>query len=162
MHAKTQGHTGETGKTKHWVFSLSAMKDDERKLEVASTGSVFYLENAHDKTHKHTLSPTFKTAVFADPTLSNHLTSLFFADSYNYLANTTGNAVAGSRWRKSPAGAGGREEAVGIITTLMEYINQGDDPMWRLHGSFFFFLFDRGLLGVTTGSADQYGALPSC
>lgn len=27
---------------------------------------------------------------------------------------------------------------MGIIIILMEYINQGDDPMWRPHGRFFF------------------------
>lgn len=79
-----------------------------------------------DKTHKNLSSLRVErtvAAVSADPTLSN---LFFFADSYNYHANTTGNATTGSRWRKTPAGGLGKKEAVGIITTVMDYTTQGD------------------------------------
>lgn len=57
-------------------------------------------------------------------------TSLFIANTYNYHATAIGNAIAGWRRRKTPAGA---EEAVGVITAVMECTNQGDYQTWYLN-----------------------------
>ena len=65
----------------------------------------------------------------ADPSLSNHLTFLFSAESHYYHANTTGNANTVSLSGGRPLftrGALSKEEVVGIITRVMEYTNRGD------------------------------------
>lgn len=79
------------------------------------------------KTHINTHALRKVAEVCADQTPSNHSTSLFIADSYNYHANATGNAIAGWWRRKTPAG---EEEAVGVITAVMECTNQGDYQTW--------------------------------
>lgn len=91
------------------------------------TGTVLHLDGCKIRHIKHTPSLPIQTAaaVCADPSLSSHLTFLYFADSHNYHANTTGNAITGFKWRKTP-GALSKEEVAGIITRVMECTNRGD------------------------------------
>lgn len=114
---------------------------------VTSGRNCAVLRRLQDKTHKtHVASSCLDSGSGLCWSLIIYsLDVSFLADSNNYHANCTGNAITNSEWRKTP-GALSKEEVVGIITRAMEWL------LNMVSGCLCVFLFACGLFSITTSS----------